>query len=129
VTTSSLRGFQEEELVFRSARGSLFRMLLLRYAAGRVLGRGRVLPGGPVNVLAAGNQRMGGFAIAGFGAAVVGLFVSPLAGFFLALLAILLGTIGFVRSVSPRVRGGLLSIAAIALGVLGVVVNLLKGIF
>ena len=63
--------------MFRSARGSLFRLLLLRWLAGRALGRGRALPGGPVNVLAA-NQRIGGFAIAGFVAAVVGLFINPL---------------------------------------------------
>jgi hypothetical protein len=42
-----------------------------------------------------------------------------------ALVSIPLGVVGLVMSVSPRVSGGILSIAAIALGALGLIAALL----
>ena len=45
-------------------------------------------------------------------------------GFFAALVAIAAGLLGGVRALSPRVRGGLLSIAAVLLGALAVIVAL-----
>lgn len=50
-------------------------------------------------------------------------------GLVLALLAMPLGLVGFLRSVSPHVRGGLISILAILLGALGVVFAILALIF
>jgi hypothetical protein len=59
--------------------------------------------------------------------AAVAFFLHPLAGFALALLAILLGLVGFARSVAPRVQGGLLSLGAVLLGVVAAVVKVLEG--
>jgi hypothetical protein len=50
-------------------------------------------------------------------------------GFLLALIAIGGGILGGVEALSPRVRGGLLSIAAVALGVIGIVVAIIAMIF
>ncbi len=50
-------------------------------------------------------------------------------GIVLAILAILFGLFGFLRSASPRVSGGILSIAAVGIGVIALLFSLLKGVF
>jgi hypothetical protein len=45
--------------------------------------------------------------------------------FFLALLAILAGLVGGVRALSPRIRGGILSILAVILGAIAIVFALI----
>jgi hypothetical protein len=72
-------------------------------------------------------QQRGFAAVAGLVAAVVAFFVTPVLGFFLALLAILLGIVGFLRAASPRVSGGMMSIGAIVLGLVAMVVKILHG--
>jgi hypothetical protein len=74
------------------------------------------------------NPRIGTAATLAIIAAIGSFFVRPMPGFFLALLAIFFGIIGFVMATSPRVRGGILSIFSIILGVIGVLVAVLRGI-
>lgn len=68
-------------------------------------------------------QRTGTAATLAIVAALGGLIATftghPGWGLILALLAILLGAIGLVRAASPRVSGGILSIIAIIVAVLG----------
>lgn len=73
-------------------------------------------------------QQLSGAAILSFGCAVVAFFVNPILGFFLALGAVLLGIIGLLRALSPRTRGGLMSLAGIVFGALGMVVKILDGV-
>jgi hypothetical protein len=74
-------------------------------------------------------QQKGLAAVAGLVIAVVAFFLGPVAGFFLALLAVLLGIVGFLRAASPRVSGGILALAAIALGVIAAIVKVVHGAF
>jgi len=74
------------------------------------------------------NARIGMAATLSIVAAIGSFFVNPLPGFFLALVAIFLGIIGFVMAASPRVRGGILSIFSIILGVAGLLVSILKAL-
>ena len=68
-------------------------------------------------------QRTGTAATLAIVAAIGGLIATftghPVWGLILALVAILLGAIGLVRAASPRVSGGILSIVAIIVAVLG----------
>ena len=68
-------------------------------------------------------QRTGTAAILAIVAALGGLMATftghPVWGLILALLAILLGAVGLVRAASPRVSGGILSIVAIIVAVVG----------
>jgi hypothetical protein len=50
-------------------------------------------------------------------------------GFILALVAIVAGMLGGVRALSPRVSGGMLSIAAVVLGVLAILFTLVAMLF
>jgi hypothetical protein len=59
--------------------------------------------------------------------AIASFFTGAVLGFFLALGAILLGVIGFALSASPKRRGGPMSLAAVALGVVGIVFNIVAG--
>jgi hypothetical protein len=61
-------------------------------------------------------------AIAGFVATFTG---HPFWGLFIALVAIVSGLAGFVMAASPKVSGGILSIVAIVLGVVGLAVSVL----
>ena len=72
-------------------------------------------------------QRLAGAAVLSFVLAVVGLFVSPLLGFFLGLGAVLLGVIGLLAALSPRTRGGLMSLGGILLGIVAMVVKIIEG--
>lgn len=49
----------------------------------------------------------------------------PIWGLIAALVSIPAGLIGFVLAASPRIRGGMISLAAIALGVIGLVISIL----
>ncbi len=49
----------------------------------------------------------------------------PFWGFALAILAIILGFIGLIMAASPRVSGGIISIAGIVIGASGVVIGIL----
>lgn len=60
-------------------------------------------------------------------AAAIAFFVQPVAGFFLGLLAILLGVLGLLGAFSPKVKGGLLSVVATLLGAVAVVVKIIEG--
>ena len=74
------------------------------------------------------NARIGMAATLSIIAAIGSFFARPIPGFFLALLAIFLGIIGFVMAASPRVRGGMISIFSIIIGVIGVLGAVLRGI-
>jgi hypothetical protein len=56
-------------------------------------------------------------------------FVTGGWGVFLAIAAIILGIIGVLLALSPRVRGGLMSIMSVVAGLLGIVVALFKVVF
>ncbi|MFA9479435.1 hypothetical protein ACERK3_14190 [Phycisphaerales bacterium AB-hyl4] len=60
--------------------------------------------------------------IAAIGSYVTTCAGHPIWGFVLALVSIPLGVVGLVISASPRVTGGMISIAAIVLGGLGLIV-------
>jgi hypothetical protein len=63
--------------------------------------------------------------IAAIGSYYMSFTGSPIVGFLLALLAVPLGILGLVMAASPRVRGGLVSIAAIVLGGFGLITAVL----
>ena len=50
-------------------------------------------------------------------------------GFILAFVAIGAGLLGGIRALSPRIRGGILSIIAVLLGVIGLVFALFRAVF
>jgi hypothetical protein len=58
---------------------------------------------------------------------IVAFFSSPVLGFFLALSAVVLGLVGFLLSASPRRGGGPTSLAAIGLGIVGLVFKIVHG--
>jgi hypothetical protein len=61
-------------------------------------------------------------------AAITSLFVGAGAGFILALVAIVFGIIGVVMALSPRVRGGMVSILSLIVAAIGVVVAVARAI-
>lgn len=62
-------------------------------------------------------------------AAIASFFVhSGVFGLVLAIFAIVLGLVGFVKAASPRVSGGIISLVAIGLGVIAAVFAVLRGI-
>lgn len=63
------------------------------------------------------------------GAAVLSLLVSAGWGLLLAIVAIVLGVIGFFMALSPRVRGGVVSVVAMIAGGAGVLIALLRFVF
>jgi hypothetical protein len=75
------------------------------------------------------GQRTGALAIAAIVAAVISFIFTfaghAIVGLFAALISIPLGVVGLVMAASPRVGGGLLSIAAIVLGVIAIGVSVL----
>ena len=50
-------------------------------------------------------------------------------GFILAIVAIVAGLVGVLLSLSPRVRGGMISIFSVIAGVIGIVAAVLKLVF
>ena len=61
-------------------------------------------------------------------AAIASFPVGALMGFLLAVVAVIFGAIGMILSLSPRVRGGVVSTLAIFAGMLGVLAALVKGV-
>ena len=61
-------------------------------------------------------------------AAIASLFVGALAGFILALVAIVFGLLGVAVSLSPSVRGGLVSIFSMILAAIGLFLAVVKAI-
>ena len=60
--------------------------------------------------------------------AIASFFVnSGVFGLLLAICAIVLGLVGFIKAASPRVSGGILSMCAIGLGVIAAVFAVLRG--
>lgn len=61
--------------------------------------------------------------------AIASFFVhSGVFGLVLAIAAIVLGLVGFIKASSPRVSGGILSMCAIGLGVIAAVFAVLRGV-
>lgn len=50
-------------------------------------------------------------------------------GLILAICAIVLGIVGFIKAASPRVSGGILSLCAIGLGLIAAVFALIRGVW
>jgi hypothetical protein len=69
---------------------------------------------------------MSGASILALICALASFFVGPGWGFLLAVVAIIAGLIGFVVSLSPRVRGGVTSFFAIVAGLIGIVTAIVK---
>jgi hypothetical protein len=61
-------------------------------------------------------------------AAIASFPVGALMGFLLAIVAVIFGAIGFILSLSPRVRGGIVSTLAIFAGMLGLLAAVVKGV-
>jgi len=70
--------------------------------------------------------RFGNFAILASLAAIGSMFAScsghALLGLLLAILSLPLGLFGILRATAPEIRGGFISLASVALGVLGLIV-------
>jgi hypothetical protein len=64
---------------------------------------------------------IGSFVMSGQGREII--------GFVLALVAVIAGLLGGVKALSPRVSGGVLSIAAVVLGVIAVLFSIVALIF
>ena len=60
--------------------------------------------------------------VAAIGSFMTGWFL----GLILAIAAILLGLIGVMLALSPRVRGGMISVASMVAGVIGIIVAVIK---
>jgi len=61
-------------------------------------------------------------------AAIASFFVSPGAGFLLAIVAIIFGVLGLLLAFAPSVRGGAVSILSMFLACIGIVAALIKAI-
>ncbi|HYO11289.1 MAG TPA: hypothetical protein VER17_20155 [Tepidisphaeraceae bacterium] len=59
-------------------------------------------------------------------AAVISFRVGALTGLLLAIAAIVLGIIGLLLSLSPRVRGGIVSIVGVVAGLIGIIAAAFK---
>ena len=66
--------------------------------------------------------------ILAFVAAIASFFVRPGTGFLLAMVAIVCGVVGFVMSLSPSIRGGLISVFSLCLAGIGIIVALIRAI-
>jgi len=59
-------------------------------------------------------------------AAIASFFVSPSAGFLLAMVAIGFGVLGLLLSFAPSIRGGVVSMLSMILACIGLVVAIIK---
>jgi hypothetical protein len=66
--------------------------------------------------------------IIAIGAAIAAFFVRPGAGFALAIVAIIFGVFGFLLSLAPSIRGGIVSFFSIILASIGIVAAIIKAI-
>jgi len=62
------------------------------------------------------------------GAAIASFFVDPGTGFILAIVAIIFGVFGFIVSLAPSVRGGVVSVFSLILAAIGIIVAIIKAI-
>ena len=62
------------------------------------------------------------------GAAIASFFVHAGTGFILAIIAIIFGVFGFILSLSPSVRGGVVSVVSLILAAIGIIVAIIKAI-
>ena len=62
------------------------------------------------------------------GAAICSFFVNAAAGFALAIVAIIFGMIGFALALSPRVRGGIVSVFSLIVAAIGILVAIAKAV-
>src|SRR4051812_23952694 len=85
-----------------------------------------------LGVAPAGHQVRSLASVIAIGAAIASFILSARGragvGFGLALAAIIVGILGALRAVSPRVSGGLISMLAVALGAIAVLVSLVAAI-
>ena len=58
--------------------------------------------------------------------AVASFAVGPGKGFFLAILAIILGGIGVMLALAPQTRGGIASVISILLGAIGIIAAVIR---
>ena len=75
------------------------------------------------------EPRMTTAAIIAIGAAIASFFCDPFLALILSIVAVAAGGIGFLLSFSAARRGGILSIAAIVIGVIALVRALLVAVF
>lgn len=61
-------------------------------------------------------------------AAVISFPAGAFFGFILAIVAVIFGAIGIILSLSPRVRGGVVSTLAVFAGMLGILAAVVKGL-
>jgi hypothetical protein len=59
-------------------------------------------------------------------AAIASFFVSPGSGIILAIVAIIFGVFGFLLSLAPSVRGGVVSMLSLILAAIGIVAAVIK---
>jgi membrane protein implicated in regulation of membrane protease activity len=60
--------------------------------------------------------------------AIASFMTGAVLGLVFALAALLFGAIGFVLSLSPKIRGGVVSVLAIFAGMLGILAAVVKGV-
>ena len=60
--------------------------------------------------------------------AVIAFFVTPILGFALGLVAVVVGAFAVLRAASSRKSGAILGVLGIALGVAAIVVKILQGV-
>ncbi len=61
-------------------------------------------------------------------AAIASFFVSAGTGIVLAIIAIIFGVFGFLLSLAPSVRGGVMSVFSLILAAIGIVVAIIKAV-
>jgi hypothetical protein len=66
--------------------------------------------------------------IIAIGAAIASLFVRSGTGIILAIVAVFFGVIGFFLSLSPSIRGGLVSILSFFLASIGIVIAIVRAV-
>jgi hypothetical protein len=62
------------------------------------------------------------------GAAIATFFVGPGSGFILAIVAIIFGVFGFILSLAPSVRGGVISVFSLILAAIGIIIAIIRAI-
>ena len=60
--------------------------------------------------------------------AIASFAVGAFWGFVFAMIAVVFGAIGVLVALSPRVRGGFLSVFAVVAGIIGVIAAIIKGV-
>ena len=86
----------------------------------------------PVRTTTRGLDRKAKFSapsLIAIAAAIISLFLSAGWGLLFAVVAIVLGVVGFFLALSPRVRGGVVSVVSMLAGGLGILIALLRFVF